>query len=109
MKTISCYTSFVPIYEYECTKCGHRTEILQKVSDSPLKTCVKCEGKVERLVSSPAIQFKGTGWYVTDYARKGQRPSEKESKSSTTKDASSKKSHSKESGPAVTASSTSKA
>ena len=44
--------------------------MLQKVDDSPLKKCVKCEGKVERLVSSPAIQFKGTGWYVTDYAKK---------------------------------------
>ncbi len=85
--------------------------MLQKVDDSPLKKCVKCEGKVERLVSSPAIQFKGTGWYVTDYARKGQRPpeTEKSSDSSSSKDATSKKSRSKESGPATTASSTSKA
>jgi putative FmdB family regulatory protein len=61
----------VPIYEYECTKCGHRFEVVQKVSDPPVGKCEKCKGKVERLVSSPAIQFKGSGWYVTDYARKG--------------------------------------
>ena len=95
----------MPIYEYECSECGHRVEVLQKVSDSPLTQCQKCEGKVERLVSSPAIQFKGTGWYITDYARKGQRSSER----STTEEVStSKKSRSKDSGPAVSASSTSK-
>ena len=61
----------MPIYEYECTKCSHRFEVIQKVSDSPRKKCEKCGAKAERLISSPAIQFKGTGWYVTDYARKG--------------------------------------
>ena len=61
----------MPIYEYRCTKCGHRFEAIQKVSDPPLAKCEKCKGKAERLVSSPAIQFKGSGWYVTDYARKG--------------------------------------
>jgi putative FmdB family regulatory protein len=61
----------MPIYEYRCTKCGHRFEAIQKVSDSPLTKCEKCKGKVERLISSPAIQFKGSGWYITDYARKG--------------------------------------
>lgn len=61
----------MPIYEYRCTKCGHRFEAIQKVSDTPLSKCEKCKGKAERLVSSPAIQFKGTGWYITDYARKG--------------------------------------
>jgi putative FmdB family regulatory protein len=61
----------VPIYEYRCTKCGHRFEAIQKVNDSPLAKCEKCKGKVERLISSPAIQFKGSGWYITDYARKG--------------------------------------
>lgn len=77
---------FVPIYEYECSKCGHRFESVQKVSDPPLTKCEKCKGKVERLVSSPAIQFKGTGWYVTDYARKGSRnePSKSESSGSST-------------------------
>ncbi len=66
------YTVSVPIYEYECRKCGHRFEVIQKVSDAPLKKCEKCKGRADRLISSPAIQFKGTGWYVTDYARKGQ-------------------------------------
>jgi putative FmdB family regulatory protein len=61
----------MPIYEYRCTKCGHRFEAIQKVSEAPLSKCEKCKGKAERLVSSPAIQFKGSGWYITDYARKG--------------------------------------
>jgi len=63
----------VPIYEYECNKCGHRFEVIQKIADAPVKKCEKCKGKVEKLISSPAIQFKGTGWYVTDYAKKGSR------------------------------------
>lgn len=67
----------MPIYEYECNKCGHRFEVIQKVSDAPLKKCEKCKGKAERLVSSPAIQFKGTGWYVTDYAKKSKPESAK--------------------------------
>ena len=62
----------MPLYEYECSDCGERFEVIQKFSDKPVKTCRKCGGKkVERLISSSAIQFKGTGWYVTDYARKG--------------------------------------
>jgi putative FmdB family regulatory protein len=61
----------MPIYEYRCTKCGHRFEAIQKVSDPPISKCEKCKGKTERLISSPAIQFKGSGWYITDYARKG--------------------------------------
>ncbi len=65
----------MPIYEYRCTKCGHRFESIQKVSDSHLTKCEKCKGKVERLISSPAIQFKGSGWYITDYARKGKSES----------------------------------
>jgi putative FmdB family regulatory protein len=69
----------VPIYEYRCTKCGHRFETIQKVTDSPLTKCERCKGKVERLVSSPAIQFKGSGWYITDYARKGAKESPAES------------------------------
>ena len=60
----------MPLYEYECKKCGQRIEKIQKFSDSPLTTCEKCGGKLEKLISSSAIQFKGTGWYVTDYAHK---------------------------------------
>ncbi|MGH9323087.1 MAG: FmdB family zinc ribbon protein [Vicinamibacteria bacterium] len=65
----------MPIYEYRCTKCGHRFEAIQKVDDAPLSKCEKCKGKTERLISSPAIQFKGSGWYITDYARKGETSS----------------------------------
>lgn len=60
----------MPLYEYECVKCGKRTEKIESVSGPHLKKCPKCGGKVERAVSAPAIQFKGTGWYVTDYAGK---------------------------------------
>ena len=60
----------VPLYEYECKKCGARVEKIQKFSDPPLSTCEKCGGELDRLLSAPAIQFKGSGWYVTDYARK---------------------------------------
>ena len=59
----------MPIYEYECLKCGKRTESLQRMSDPPLAVCPECGGEVKKLISSPAFQFKGTGWYVTDYAR----------------------------------------
>ena len=83
----------MPIYEYECRKCGHRFEVIQKIADAPLKKCEKCKGKVERLISSPAIQFKGTGWYVTDYAKKGSREesskSEKSEKSASSADSAS--------------------
>ncbi len=61
----------MPIYEYRCTKCGHHFEAIQKVNDAHISKCEKCRGKAERLISSPAIQFKGSGWYITDYARKG--------------------------------------
>lgn len=61
----------MPLYEYQCTKCGHRFERIRKFSDPPLKKCPQCGARVEQLLSAPAVQFKGTGWYVTDYARKG--------------------------------------
>src|SRR5512139_273415 len=60
----------MPIYEYECRACGERTEVLQKAKDKPLACCPKCGGAVVKLISSPAIQFKGNGWYITDYAKK---------------------------------------
>ena len=62
----------MPLYEYECDKCGQRFERIQKFSDPLVEVCPHCEGPVRKLISSPAIQFKGTGWYVTDYGRKGQ-------------------------------------
>ena len=86
----------MPLYEYQCEKCAHRFEVIQKFSDPLVSNCPKCDGAVTKLVSSPAIQFKGTGWYITDYARKpsgGEPPSSEKDASS--KDASSKKDSSK--------------
>ena len=61
----------MPLYEYQCLDCGHRFEQLQKFSDPPASTCPACgKHKVSQLLSAPAVQFKGTGWYVTDYAKK---------------------------------------
>jgi putative FmdB family regulatory protein len=62
----------VPLYEYECQSCGHRFERIQKFNAPPLRKCPSCKkGKVKKLPSAPAVQFKGTGWYITDYQRKG--------------------------------------
>jgi putative FmdB family regulatory protein len=61
----------MPLYEYQCEECDHRFEVIQKsFSDPPVQTCPKCGGPVRKLMSSPAIQFKGSGFYITDYARK---------------------------------------
>jgi putative FmdB family regulatory protein len=81
----------MPLYEYQCQACGRRLERIQKYSDPPLETCPDCGGKLEKLISSPAIQFKGSGWYITDYARKGEsskkgEPSNKDSGSSSSKE-----------------------
>ena len=64
----------MPLYEYECEACGVRFERIQRFSDKPVKICPECGGSVEKLLSSSAIQFKGTGWYVTDYAKKSGAP-----------------------------------
>jgi putative FmdB family regulatory protein len=62
----------MPLYEYECEACGNRFELIRKFSDPPVEVCGICgRGPVQRLLSSPAIQFKGSGWYITDYAQKG--------------------------------------
>ena len=61
----------MPLYEYRCEACGHQFEVIQKFSDAPVSVCPNCgAGPVAKLLSSPAIQFKGSGWYITDYARK---------------------------------------
>jgi len=60
----------MPLYEYLCKKCGHRFEKILKFSDKPVKKCPECGGAVEQVISAPAVQFKGSGWYVTDYAKK---------------------------------------
>ena len=79
----------MPLYEYECKKCGHRFERIQRFSDPPVKKCPECGGKVEQVLSAPAVQFKGSGWYVTDYAKKSSAgsssKSESESKSESSK------------------------
>jgi putative FmdB family regulatory protein len=60
----------MPLYEYQCESCSTRFERIQKFADPPIETCPSCGGPVRKLLSSPAIQFKGSGWYITDYARK---------------------------------------
>lgn len=76
----------MPLYEYQCEACGQRFEVIQKFSDPPPEACTSCgKGPVTRLQSSPAIQFKGTGWYITDYARKGQSDKTSTEKSEGTK------------------------
>jgi putative FmdB family regulatory protein len=60
----------MPLYEYECKKCHHRFERIQKFSDRHVKKCPECGGPIEQMVSAPAVQFKGSGWYVTDYPKK---------------------------------------
>jgi putative FmdB family regulatory protein len=69
----------VPLYEYQCKQCGHRFEKIQSFSAPEEKECPECKGPVERLLSAPAIQFKGSGWYVNDYAGRGKAPSAKTS------------------------------
>jgi putative FmdB family regulatory protein len=64
-------TSQMPNYEYLCKNCGHRFEQIRKFSDKPLRKCPECGGVIEQVISAPAVQFKGSGWYVTDYAKKG--------------------------------------
>jgi putative FmdB family regulatory protein len=96
----------MPLYEYECKKCGHRFEKIQKFSDKMVKTCPDCGGQVEQMISAPAVQFKGSGWYVTDYAKKsssagapgsGDSKDKKDDKSKS--DGGSKESSSKEGAP----------
>ncbi|HXZ32188.1 MAG TPA: zinc ribbon domain-containing protein [Terriglobales bacterium] len=74
----------MPLYEYQCKKCHHRFERIQKFSDPEVKKCPDCGGPVERLLSPPAVQFKGSGWYVTDYAKKPAAPPSSEGSSAKT-------------------------
>ena len=84
----------MPLYEYECEACAHRFERIQKFSDPPVDTCPTCgKGPVRKLLSSPAIQFKGSGWYITDYARKG--GSDKSSSTTSTSSSDTSKTESK--------------
>ena len=104
----------MPLYEYQCDACGHRFETIVKFSDPPATACPACGGAVQKLVSSPAIQFKGSGWYITDYAKKsptdsgGAKPAASASGDSKPADSSSGTSSSGAAAPAATASTTSK-
>lgn len=95
----------MPLYEYECeAENGRRFEIIQKFADEPLTVCPTCGGPVRRLISSPAIQFKGSGWYITDYAKKSGAEAGKESKSGSTSTSSGDSGSSASSTPAPAAS-----
>ena len=74
----------MPLYEYQCDACAHRFERIQKFSDPPIETCPTCGSAVRKLLSSPAIQFKGSGWYITDYAKKSGSSDTSSSTKSTT-------------------------
>jgi putative FmdB family regulatory protein len=76
----------MPIYEYECAKCKSRVEVFQKMTDKPPTKCKKCGGRLEKQVSASAIQFKGSGWYVTDYAGAGKKAAEKSEREATVTD-----------------------
>src|SRR5262245_13656952 len=77
----------MPLYEYQCDACGHRFETIQRFSDAPLEVCPKCGGHVRKLQSAPAFQFKGSGWYVTDYGKKDSASAEKGSEKGSEKSA----------------------
>jgi putative FmdB family regulatory protein len=96
----------MPLYEYQCSACAHRFERIVKFSDAPLTTCPQC-GKetAKQMISAPAVQFKGSGWYVTDYARKGSAPSSTKSEASSDTVSASKESGSGKTGSAATAAS----
>ena len=83
----------MPLYEYECAACGHQFEVIRKFSDPPEEKCPKCGGPVHKLQSAPAFQFKGSGWYVTDYGKSGHSDSKagSDSKASDSKASDSKK------------------
>ena len=81
----------MPIYEFECRKCKDHLEVFQKMSDKPPVKCKKCGGRLEKLVSASAIQFKGSGWYVTDYAGNGRKAAEKAESDSAASDSSASK------------------
>jgi putative FmdB family regulatory protein len=87
----------VPLYEYQCEKCGKHVEKIETYKGPHLKKCPTCGGRVERLMSAPAIQFKGSGWYVTDYARGSSAGSKEKSESGNTGEKSDGKSDKSES------------
>lgn len=94
----------MPIYEYDCASCGKRTEAIQRVGERPLKICPRCGGKLKKAFSAPAVHFKGSGWYVTDYAgakgeqKKKEASADSKEGSAEAKDSSGEKAEKKEKG-----------
>lgn len=82
----------MPIYEYQCLTCGSKSEVMQRVGDPPPGVCSECGGELRKLFSAPSFQFKGSGWYVTDYARKSEGKSGEKSSKDSGKDSSSESS-----------------
>ncbi len=80
----------MPNLEYLCKDCGHRFEQIRKFSDKQLRKCPECGGVIEQVISAPAVQFKGSGWYVTDYAKKGASSASSSSSSSSESDSGAK-------------------
>ncbi|OGW60797.1 MAG: hypothetical protein A2Y48_07320 [Nitrospirae bacterium RIFCSPLOW2_12_42_9] len=66
----------MPIYEYRCESCGHTFEVIQKVNDPPIKSCTKCSGPTNKVISAAGLMFKGSGWYINDYSSKGKPAAE---------------------------------
>ena len=81
----------MPIYEYKCTKCGKVFEVMQKITDEPIKTCPECGAPVEKIISNSSFVVKGSGWYVTDYAKKNSTASSDNSSQKTSDSASGSK------------------
>ncbi|MFC2163672.1 FmdB family zinc ribbon protein [Acidobacteriota bacterium] len=76
----------MPLYEYKCDKCNAKFEVIQKLADAPMKKCPQCGGSVKKVISAPALQFKGSGFYINDYAKKEKKPAESKTKTKTAKD-----------------------
>src|SRR5437870_8485670 len=90
-QVVTCIQESMPLYEYQCKKCHHRFERIQKYSDPHVKKCPDCGGPVEQVISAPAVQFKGSGWYVTDYAKKSAAPASSNGESASKRDSGSTK------------------
>lgn len=76
----------MPLYEYKCSECGFIFEVLQKVNEQPQDKCPKCDGSVKKVISAPTLQFKGSGWYITDYAQKEKQETKPETEANPKKD-----------------------
>jgi putative FmdB family regulatory protein len=99
----------MPLYEYRCESCDHQFEVIQKFSDAPIAICPKCAaGPVVKLFSSPAFQFKGSGWYITDYARKDKGSADRDASAKSSETASEAKPSSSDSTPSSAPASTPK-